>query len=121
MNKTTLVFFALILSASIGLGQSKSNPAVSTTRIDTIKVPTIQCGSCKSAVEKAVKALDGVTSAKADLKKKFVAVEFVPAKLNLEKIETAITLAGYAANDKKADPEAYEKLDDCCKLPEDQE
>ncbi len=72
-------------------------------------------------IEKALKSLDGVKSAQVDLKRKVVAVEFMTSKLDLGKIETAITKAGYAANDKKADPEAYEKLDECCKLPEDQD
>ena len=41
------------------------------------------------------------------------------SKTDLGKIEGAITAAGYDANDKKADPEAYKELDDCCKLPKD--
>ena len=36
-------------------------------------------------------------------------------KTSLEKIKTAITKLGFDADEMKADPEAYEKLDDCCK------
>ena len=121
MNRIILIAVALISSAFLALGQDSSRSVESATKVDTVQVPTIQCGSCKMAIEKTLKALDGVTSAKVDLKKKVVAVEFVAAKVDLNKIETAITKAGYAANDKKADPEAYKKLDDCCKLPADQE
>ena len=35
---------------------------------------------------------------------------------NVPALELAVANAGYAANDKKADPEAYEKLAECCKV-----
>ena len=150
MNRILFVFLTFAISAVVAFGQSKSQAAAPATKTDTVKVATVQCGSCKMAIEKALKGLDGVKSANVDLKKKVVTVEYVASKLDLDKIEiaitkagyaandrtadpeayekldlgkieTAITKAGYAANDKKADPAAYEKLDDCCKLPEDQE
>jgi hypothetical protein len=46
-------------------------------------------------------------------------VNFDKSVTNLGKIENAITAVGYDANSKKADPDAYSKLDDCCKLPQD--
>lgn len=121
MNKIILVFFTLIVSTALSFGQNKTQPTASATATDTVRVSTIQCGSCKMAIEKALKGLDGVKSANVDLKKKIVAVEYVALKLDLSRIEAAITEAGYAANDKKADPEAYAKLDECCKVPEDQQ
>jgi len=121
MNRILFVFLTFAISAVVAFGQSKSQAAAPATKTDTVKVATVQCGSCKMAIEKALKGLDGVKSANVDLKKKVVTVEYVASKLDLDKIEIAITKAGYAANDRTADPEAYEKLDDCCKLPEDQE
>jgi len=123
MNRILFISFALILSVFLACGQSKKQElsAASETKTDTIKVPTIQCGTCRMNIEEALNSLDGFKAAKVDLKAKVVTVQYFAAKLDLGKIETAITKAGYAANDKKADPAAYEKLDDCCKLPEDQE
>lgn len=82
----------------------------------TVNVPTIQCGTCKKNITKALNNLDGVTSVKIDMKKKTAAVTFDDSKTNAGAIEDAITAAGYDANDKKADHDAYERLDDCCKV-----
>lgn len=80
-----------------------------------IKVPTLACGMCVKKITKAVQAVEGVTEVTVDRKNKVCKVSFDPEKTSLEKIEVAITKAGYVANDKKADEEAYAKLPDCCK------
>jgi copper chaperone CopZ len=123
MNKLLVVSLMLIAFVVVAFGQSKpeAKSVAMATKTISIGVPTIQCGSCKMNIEKALNEVEGIKTAKVDLKKKTVAVEFVKAKLDLSKIETAITKAGYAANDKKADPEAYEKLDECCKVPQEQD
>jgi hypothetical protein len=48
-------------------------------------------------------------------------VKFDKEVTDLNKIENAITAAGYDADNKKANPDAYAKLDDCCKKPEDRQ
>ena len=80
-----------------------------------IKVPTIVCGSCVSTVTKALKKVDGVKTAKVDLKKKTATVTYASTKVTVDKLERAIGAAGYDANNVKRNPEAYEKLDACCK------
>ncbi len=85
-----------------------------------ISLPTMQCGTCKKNIETAVKKLDGIVSINVDKTEKIAHINYDKTKLDLPEIEGSITAAGYNANDKKADPEAYNNLDDCCKLPEDQ-
>lgn len=85
-----------------------------------VNVPSIQCNSCKKAITSALKETDGVNDVDVDVKGKTVKVTFDKSKTDLSKIEATIVSAGYDANDKKADKDAYEKLDDCCKRPEDQ-
>jgi len=80
-----------------------------------VKVPTIVCNSCVSTITKALKKVNGVKTTKIDLEKKTATVSYVSTKTTLSKIEMAIAKAGYDANDTKRDPEAYEKLDACCK------
>jgi copper chaperone CopZ len=80
-----------------------------------IKVPTLACGMCVKKITKAVQAVEGVTEVTVDRKNKVAKVSFDPEKTTLEKIEIAIVKAGYVANDKKADEEAFAKLPDCCK------
>ena len=81
-----------------------------------IKVPTIVCGSCVTTVTNALKKVDGVKTAKVDLKKKTATVTYASTKVTVDKLENAIAQAGYDANNVKRNPEAYEKLDACCKV-----
>lgn len=94
------------------------SPKQDETKTETaaIKVETIQCTMCVKSIEKTLTALEGVNTAKVNLDMKTATVEFLPAKATLATIETAITKAGYDANDKKADPDAYEALRGCCKV-----
>lgn len=81
-----------------------------------IKANSMVCSSCAKTIENAVNHVDGVTSVSVDVKAKTVEVKYVPTQTNVGSIETAITNAGYDANDKKRNPDAYEKLDKCCKI-----
>ncbi len=85
-----------------------------------IKLPSMQCNICKKNIEKAVNKVPGTIDVKVDKNEKVAHVNFDKSKTDLSRIENAITMAGYDANDKKADPSAYQNLDDCCKLPKDQ-
>ncbi|HSG79357.1 MAG TPA: cation transporter [Acidimicrobiia bacterium] len=61
----------------------------------TLSVPEIHCGHCKSSIESAVSALDGVASATVDIAQATVAVSYDdPA--SLEAIVSAIEDQGYA-------------------------
>ena len=101
------VVFAAAMTADIYAG---NNEKVS------VSVPTIQCGTCKKNITTALKNIDGVSKVVVDMKKKTANIIYDDSKTNLEALENAITAAGYDANDKKADPVAYEKLDECCKV-----
>lgn len=85
-----------------------------------VKLPTMQCSICKKNIEKAVNKVPGTIDVKVDKNEKVAHINYDKSKTDLSKIEKAITMAGYDANDKKADPTAYQELDDCCKLPKDQ-
>ena len=112
----------LFLATSIGIAQDKQSAnlekesALVTTNV--IKVESIQCGSCVRTVEKSLRAVKGVETARVNLKKKTATVTYIPATTTLAQLEEAISKSGYSANDKKADPAAYEKLDECCKVAE---
>lgn len=113
-----LLFFAtsiVVAQEQTTSGSGKESALIAST---VIKVESIQCGSCVRTVEKALKAVAGVESAKVDLKKKRATVTYKAGEVTLAKLEEAITKSGYSANDKKADPAAYEKLDECCKIAE---
>lgn len=50
-----------------------------------------------------------------DEKDQTIAVYYNPKKTDLQTIKTNIAQFGFDADDLKADPIAYEKLDECCK------
>ena len=85
-----------------------------------IKLPTMQCNVCKGTIETAVNNVDGVNHVNVIVNDKIAKVKFDKIKTELTEIENAITSAGYQANDKPADSEAYNSLPGCCKLPKDQ-
>lgn len=81
-----------------------------------VKVPTVQCGTCKKNIETSLKKIDGINDAKVNVKNKNAMVMFDPSKTDLAKIEGVIALTGYQANDKPADQNAYNNLEECCKI-----
>ena len=102
-------------------GTTKTNTSASgTVEHINVSLSSMQCGMCKKTIETAVKSLDGIESVNVDKNDKVAHIDYDKSKVDLGKIESTITAAGYDANGKKADPEAYANLDDCCKLPKDQ-
>lgn len=73
------------------------------------------CPSCKPRVEKALLATEGIKSADMKVSDKTITVSYDAAKIDENKIKQIIALTGYDAGDVKADPAAYDNLDDCCK------
>lgn len=94
----------------------KSNKNIEHTMI---KIPSSQCETCEKNLNKALKKVAGVEKFKVDIEGKVIHINYDKNVTSVSKIENAITSAGYDANDKKADPTAYDKLDNCCKKPED--
>ena len=84
-----------------------------------IKLPSVQCDNCKDNLTKVLNKVKGVRSFEIDINNKMLHLNFDKSVTDISKVENAITAAGYDANDKKANPDAYSKLDDCCKRPED--
>ena len=89
-------------------------------KFETIQIKTSsQCGECKEIIEEALAFEKGVKESELDLETKIVIITYKKAKTTPDKIRKAISKAGYDADDVKADPKAYSKLDACCKKPDD--
>lgn len=73
------------------------------------------CSMCKTTIEKYMAFEKGVKKSSLDVDSKILTVTYNPEKTNPEKLRVAVTKSGYDADDLKADPKAYKKLDDCCK------
>ncbi len=114
MNKLILFASLLFITASCAKQeqQQTSDANVQTT---AIAIPTVQCSMCTETITDALKEVEGVQSVDADVKTKVATVTFLPAVVDVSRLERAITDAGYDANATKRNAEAYEKLPDCCK------
>ena len=106
------ILFLAILAPLIIFGCQKKGQQ---PEVVMIKTPTMVCRSCAKTIEKAVYRVEGVKDVSVDLEEKLVQVKFLPVQTTVAFLEGAIAAVGYDANDKKRDPEAYEKLDACCK------
>ncbi|WP_214044625.1 copper ion binding protein [Methanomethylovorans sp.] len=62
---------------------------------EVINIKGMMCGHCQAAVEKAVKAVEGVKNVKVDLEKEQADVEYDSAATDMGKIKKAVTDAGY--------------------------
>jgi copper ion binding protein len=105
--------YLMLAAISVCLSSCRPTQAVEST---TIQAKSMVCGSCAKTIEKAVYRVEGVKEVTVDLDRKMVEVKFVSAQTNVQTIEAAISDAGYDANSRKRNPDAYEKLAACCKI-----
>lgn len=110
--KHTLFAFALLLTLS-AWAQKAPEPVKGGHRVE-IKTSAI-CDMCKEAIEYDLTFEKGVKSAILNLDNKVVTVVYNPKKTDAETIRKRITKVGYHADTLLRDPEAYEKLPECCK------
>jgi len=86
---------------------------------EMVNIPTVQCGMCDMNITGALEKVSGVQEFLVNIDDKNVLVIFDSHKTDLSKIEKAISMVGYQANQLKADPAVYDALMGCCKLPKD--
>lgn len=61
----------------------------------SLVVPAISCDHCKHTVETTLKQFDGVQEAIVDIANKRVALSYDPDKVELSKLEEALSEEGY--------------------------
>ncbi len=76
------------------------------------------CSSCGGKIEKDLGFNKGIKLVRLDDKAMTITVTYNPKKTSPEKIREAISKYGFDADNVKADPSGYEKLDECCKRKE---
>ncbi len=63
----------------------------------TLEAPDISCDHCIGTIEKAVTKLEGVRFISGDPETKTVKIEYDPAAIKIEEIESAMEEEGYPA------------------------
>ena len=109
MNIKNIFLTIFISLGTFSCSSSKSEEA-------KISLPTIMCGMCEANIKDAFASTEGILKVNVDLDSKIGQVFYDSEKVSLIQIETAISNAGYKANDKEAVKSAYDKLPRCCKV-----
>jgi len=78
----------------------------------------LECETCGGKLEKDMGFEKGIRLVKIDEQAMTITVTYNPKKTSPKKIREKIARYGYDADDVKADPQAYNKLDECCKKKE---
>ena len=73
------------------------------------------CAMCKTNIETALSALDGVAKAELDLVTKKVKIKYDEDVIDVVTLRQAIANTGYTADEVPARPKARESLATCCK------
>jgi periplasmic mercuric ion binding protein len=133
MKKISLIISVLLLITLTGCSEEKPQPMVKKTvpqrtisnnteikasvqKIIKISVPTVVCESCAGNIESALKKHGGVIKSKVNIVKKYASVTYDPAITSPDNIRQVISNAGYDADNVKRNKNAYQKLDECCKI-----
>jgi mercuric ion binding protein len=103
-----IFFFALLLC-----GSAYSQKAAKTA--DVCILTSSKCDDCKMRIETALKSVKGVKKANLDIPTHKACVTYKPKKTDVGQLRKAIALAGYDADEVKADQEAYDNLPQCCR------
>jgi copper chaperone CopZ len=113
MIKQVLIILTLIFTSTQGFGQSKV--ATINVRASIYCDHCKQCESCGARLEQAVYSEKGIKRVDLDEKQKTLNIIYNPNKTSPDKIRKAISKAGFDADNVKADPKAYARLDECCR------
>ncbi len=105
--KPSVLIIAFVMIVQLLSGQNKAEVTIQTSA---------ECSMCKERIEKALAYEKGVYSSNLDLSTKKVHIVYNPKKTSPEKLRITLSKLGYQADDLKADPFAYEKLPECCKV-----
>jgi mercuric ion binding protein len=112
MKKIALFAGILFLAAAIAFAEEKSEKELVEVKIQT----TAECNKCKERIEEAMNELDGVHEPNLDVPSKVLTVKYDPEEIELDEIKEKVSRTGYDADEVKADPRAYKRLPECCKI-----
>jgi mercuric ion binding protein len=105
--------FFLVFSAGQLFAQNKKETIVIKTQVycDHCKI----CETCGGKMETDLYYIKGIKRVNYKEENMTIAVTYKPKKITPDKIRQEISKLGFMADDVPADPQAYEKLDECCK------
>ncbi len=91
---------------------------MTTAEAKTVKTTFVvkgNCGMCQQRIEKAAKAVKGVTSARWNKQNGKLSLVYDNKKTNPESVQKALAAVGHDCGKFTASKEVYDKLPGCCK------
>ncbi|MFN8533606.1 MAG: heavy metal translocating P-type ATPase [Dehalococcoidia bacterium] len=82
---------------------TQSHPAAPTPQQTSLAVTGMTCAACVNRIEKALKKVDGVSTASVNLATERAAVSFDPSLVSLDQLKAAVEKAGYGVRDETAE------------------
>lgn len=114
IKKTSMLFIALLTLTPV-FAQNKQRTAKAIIKTHFNCDHCKKCETCGQKFEAELYNTKGIKTFSIDEKTMTITVVYNPSKVKVEQIRKAISALGFDADDVKADPVAYEKLDGCCK------
>ena len=111
--KSSILLVALFFMSNAAMAQKTNQKAVIKTVLNCDHCK--QCETCGMKFKMELLKIKGVKMYELDEQAMTITVYYNGKKTNLQTIKEGISKLGYDADEVKADPEAYEKLDGCCK------
>lgn len=111
--KPTLLLIALFFISNAAMAQKTNQKAVIKTVLNCDHCK--QCETCGLKFKMELLKIKGVKMYELNDEAMTITVYYNAKKVDLQTIKQGIAKLGYDADEVKADPEAYQKLDGCCK------
>jgi len=105
--------FLLMAIAAFGFAQDELKTITIKTSIACDHC--MKCDDCGYNIDTSIRKAKGIKKVEINPEQNTVEVTYRADKTTPKEIRIALSKAGYNADDVKADPAAYAKLDGCCK------
>lgn len=113
--KTLVMLFIALLTITTAFAQKKQRTAKAVIKTHFNCDHCKKCETCGKKFEAELYNTKGIKDFLIDEKAMTITVVYNPQKVTVPQIRYAISALGYDADEIKADPKAYAKLDECCK------
>ena len=110
-----IILFTFLLTAVAMQGFAQEAVKTITIKTSIACDHCMKCDDCGYNIDTSIRKAKGVKKVEIDPEKNTVEVTYRADKTSADEIRLALSKAGFDADDVKADPEAYAKLDGCCK------
>lgn len=110
-----LVQTLIAITLSTGWATAQSRIQTNTIQSEIACDHCVKCETCGQSLQKSLFKIKGVKSFEVIQDRQQFVVTYDSRKTDIETIRQQIGRSGFRADNVKADPAAYEKLDGCCK------